>query len=382
MIKQYEIKQFKSHKHTALDLAKLTVLCGANGVGKSSVIQSMLLLRESFLKKSEFKYLDLRSNPVTIGTAKDALYLYGQTNEIGFVITTETNNYRFSFDTGDGASLEKTIVYKTQTEEHLIDLDELSKECLFNQNCQYISSARLGPQAIYSKDDVVVDIYNQISVINGQAEHFVHYLQRHREMDVLPMLCNPKNRFSTLIDQVAAWEQEISEGVNIIVNDIGNAGYELNYQFNTASHLGKTNSFKAGNVGFGITYVMPILVAILSAKPGSIIFIENPEAHLHPNGQSRLAELICLAANAGIQLIIETHSDHIINGILVQCKKFEENNGGISNKDVSLYHFDREVTDHCTKATKIEIESAGRIRYTPKGFFDQFTIDRRYLMGF
>ncbi|MBP1631557.1 MAG: hypothetical protein H6Q15_2450 [Bacteroidetes bacterium] len=127
---------------------------------------------------------------------------------------------------------------------------------------------------------------------------------------------------------------------------------------------------------------MPIIVAILSASKDSILFIENPEAHLHPKGQAKLAELISLAAEAGVQIVLETHSDHIINGILVQIKRKESENIGISKDHVSMYHFTRNNEKHTSVATSITIEDGGRIIYAPNGFFDQFTIDRKYLMGF
>ena len=70
------------------------------------------------------------------------------------------------------------------------------------------------------------------------------------------------------------------------------------------------------------------------------MLIENPEAHIHPYGISKLAELICIAAEAGIQIIIESHSDHIINGILVQSKRFETSKGekGINKENLKIIH--------------------------------------------
>lgn len=382
MIKHLKIKNFKSHKSTDLEFSNLNVFCGANGVGKSSAIHALLLLRESFLKNSNFEYLDLKSNPVTIGTAKDALYQYSETNIIAFEILTSLQNLVFSFEAKKDTDLEKTLIYKTQDFIQVFNQKFSIKENIFNKECQFVSASRIGPQSSYKKDDVVVDVYNQISVIEGQAEHFIHFLNKNKDKEVLAQICNDRIKYKDLFNQTTAWEREISEGVNIVVSDLGNLGYELNYQFNTESSHGKTNEFKANNVGFGLTYVMPIIVAILSAQPDSLLLIENPEAHLHPNGQAKLAELICLAAQAGIQMVIETHSDHIINGILVQCKKFEETHRGISKDNVSIYYFGRNETEHCSTASKINIQKGGNIIYPPTGFFDQFSIDRKYLLGF
>ncbi|GAP71308.1 hypothetical protein SAMD00024442_10_42 [Candidatus Symbiothrix dinenymphae] len=369
MIRKVELNNFKSHKETKLDFSNLTVLCGANSSGKSSVIQALLLLRESFFNKSQFDYLDLKSNPVTVGTAKDALYHSTKIDKIKFAIDTTNQNMVFDFEIKDPT---KTLIPKAN---HSFDHNQLDKEPLFDKNCQFISAARLGPQGTYVKDDVVVDVYNQISVIEGQAEHFVHFLQRHKDEDVIPELHLKKHiKFADLFSQVTAWEREICSGVNIIVKDIGILGYELKYQFNTKD--GKTDEFSAKNVGFGLSYAMPVIVAILSAKPNeSILFIENPEAHLHPKGQAKLAELICLAAQAGVQIVIETHSDHIFNGIRKNIAS-----GKIEKDNVKIHYF--EMGDNsATISTEIKISDIGRILNQKKGLFDQFDDDLDELLG-
>ncbi len=382
MIKEIHLKNFKSHKDTVLAVSNLTVLCGSNGVGKSSAVQALLLLRESYLANSKFDYLDLKSNPINIGTVKDALYEFADDNIIGFRIITDTNDLSYSFETSL-SEMSRTLMKKSKEIEHVYQPEILGNENLFNKNCQFISAARIGPQPTYVKDDVIVDVYNQISVIEGRAEHFLHYLVRNGDKSVLPELINENLKDADdLFYQTTAWEREICSGVDIVIEDLGSIGYSLNYKFSTGTTDGKTSAFKSINVGFGLSYVMPILVAILSAPKGALIIIENPEAHIHPNGLSKLAELICIAAQAGIQLIVETHSDHIINGILVQCKKFEDTGKGISKDNISLYHFERNFEQQIAIPVKIEIQAEGGITYAPIGFFDQFTLDRKFLMGF
>lgn len=382
MIQKLKIKNFKSHRETNLEFSNLTVLCGSNGVGKSSAFHSLLLLRESYLRNSSFDFLDLNSNAVRIGNVTDALYMNSDEDSFSFNIESSNQKLDFKFNVYNASERIKTLIRKDTEIEHISDKLQIEKESLFNTNFQFISAARLSPQSSYLKDDVVVDIHRQISVEEGKAEYLIHFLERYKNEDIILGISSERQKFQDLLSQTIAWEREISEGVNIVIKDIGNLGYELKYSFDTQSGKGKTSEFNATNVGFGVTYVMPIIVAILSAKPDALLLIENPEAHLHPNGIAKLTELICLASQAGIQIVLETHSDHIINGILVQCKKFEEAGKGISKDNVSIYQFDRDEVEHCTRATKIVLESDGHLRYPPKGFFDQFTIDRKFLMGF
>lgn len=382
MIKELEINNFKSHKQTNLKLSNLTVLCGPNGVGKSSVLHPLLLLRESYLRYSKFDFLNLMSDAVRIGSVKDALYQFSNTNGFSFNIKTEIQALDFHFSYNHASELYKTLITATQETQNKLELSKISLDSLFNTHFQFISASRLGPQNSYPKDDLIVDIKKQISLEEGKAEYCIHFLEKNKDENVIPEICNSKQPFQDLFSQTIAWEREISEGININIKDIGNLGYELLYSFNTQSVTGKTQEFSAKNVGFGITYILPIIVAILSSKKDTLLIIENPEAHLHPNGIAKLTELICLASEAGIQIIVETHSDHIINGILVQCKKFENEGKGLKKDNVSIYYFNRDETEHCTKTTKIEVKENGRLESTPKGFFDQIEIDLETLMGF
>jgi predicted ATPase len=382
MIYNINIKNFKSHKNTDLKLSNLNVFCGNNGVGKSSAMQLLLLLREAFIKDRSFDVLDLKSNPVKIGTVNDAVYEFSDIDGFSLDMNSDIGDYKFFFEADSEDDKVKSFI---RLKKECSDFPKsIEMESLFNTNFHFISAYRLGPQIQYPKDDKIIDVYKQISVIDGNSEYFVHYLDRYRNIEVLSGICNSKTSFTDLFSQVIAWEKEISQGVNIDIQDLGKLGYVLKYSFDTETSTRKTRNFEATNVGFGLSYVMPILVAILSSTKGSLLFIENPEAHLHPNGIAKLTELICLASQEGIQIILETHSDHIINGVLVQSKIFNETDGtkGINSDNVSLYQFERNHKDHFTNAINIEIESDGVIRYTPNGFFDQFTIDRKFLMGF
>jgi predicted ATPase len=120
------------------------------------------------------------------------------------------------------------------------------------------------------------------------------------------------------------------------------------------------------------------LVAILSAQPNALILLENPEAHLHPKGQSKMGRLLALAANCGIQIIVETHSDHLLNGIRVAvCEELTKAD------DVKLYYFRRHLEDENNIITKVvspRLYQDGGIDLWPDGFFDQSEHDLMNLL--
>ena len=129
-----------------------------------------------------------------------------------------------------------------------------------------------------------------------------------------------------------------------------------------------TNPYSPVNVGFGIPYVLPLILTLLISQPGDLVLIENPESHLHPRGQAELGKLIALASQSGVQIICETHSDHIINGIRVAVK---ENN--IDSNKVRLFYFDKnETTKLETEVTPINVDKNGELDSYPTGLLDEW----------
>jgi predicted ATPase len=168
MIQSLEIQNFKSHKNTCLQLDNLTVLCGANAVGKSSAVHPLLLLRESFLNKTEFEYIDLLCNAIKIGTAKDAIYQFSKDDYLRFVLSISGENYEFNFEVSQ--DLSKTLINQLVEKPNKLPTEILKLYPIFNADFHYVSAARLGAQSFYPKDDVVVEKYKQMSVIEGKAE--------------------------------------------------------------------------------------------------------------------------------------------------------------------------------------------------------------------
>ena len=367
MITALRIKHFKAHKDSVLSLSNLTLLCGQNGVGKSSVLQSLLLLRQTHQKKILSNGLDLNNPLCYIGKAKDALYQYAEDEHITFVLQNESGEFSWIFDSKISGS---TFLDLSSDIDNMAGFEDIA---LFSNDFQYVSAARLVSK-MGSSDDYAVKYLKQISLEKGQCELTLHFLHENQSNDINLALKHTDTEHLDLLTQTAKWESEISKGVNIHLYEIGNS-YEVKFSFDMQNG-DRTDEFSSDNVGFGLSYVLPVIVAILSAPKGSLLLIENPEAHLHPYGQAKLAELMCLAAEAGIQIIVETHSDHIINGCLVACKKEQ-----IKVENIKIIYFDRDEIQHAAKAIEVPILKGGKIKKPPKGFFDQIGKDLRTLMS-
>jgi len=376
MIRKLTIKNFKIHSDTELELKNLNILTGLNGVGKSSVFQSLLLLRQSHEANVLSSGLQLNKSHCDIGFIKDAIYQGGETDEIEFILDTEENNVQsWKFKPQDRNSDKTFIPISGEVPNSIENLS------LFNEKFQYLSAARLSPRETYPLDTNAVEVNRQLSIEKGQGELVVHFLSHYgkRESIKSASLKHEKQELEDLLSQTNAWEREISPGVNIHPELLGKS-YTLKYSFDKKSDV--TEKFSAENVGFGLSYALPIIVAALSSSKNSLILVENPEAHLHAKGQAELAKLLALAAQSGVQIILETHSEHIINGVLVACKRFEKEQKGIDKELVRIYHFKRDEEKHCTIAEPVRILQDGKVDRQPDDFFEQTEKDLNYLLGF
>ena len=124
-----------------------------------------------------------------------------------------------------------------------------------------------------------------------------------------------------------------------------------------------SRSYRATNVGFGISYTLPVLAALLSPS-GTLCLIENPEAHLHPRGQTKLGELAVRAGLSGVQVIVETHSDHFIDGVRIAVR-----DRLIEPSSIAIHYFERRGITAAVSSPQLDTE--GRLSSWPEGFFDQ-----------
>ncbi|GHT93480.1 hypothetical protein FACS1894140_6550 [Spirochaetia bacterium] len=357
MIKKILVENFKSLKNINVSVKGLNVLTGINGMGKSSFIQALLLLMQS--EKLESQIITLNGLMVQIGLGHDALYQFAQDEHITLGLTIDNQEYSWKFD------------YKSDKDELLSEKGySTALMGFFRANTklfQYVSADRIGPRDLYDTSTAMVSDNRQLG---HQGEYAAHFLNTYgNDYDVPETLRHPKGVTQKLFAQVNAWIKEISPGVSLNTRYFPEANKVLlDYQFELEHD--KTNHFLPKNVGFGISYVLPVILALLTAAKGEIVIIENPESHIHPRGQAEMGKLIALAAQNGAQLFVETHSDHILNGIRVAVKEslIEKNN-------VNILFFDKVTTDaeQYTKITQILVDKNGSLSEYPDNFLDEWS---------
>ena len=359
MINKIKLENFKCFKYLEIELGALNLFTGLNGMGKSSIIQSLLLLHQSN-KQGYLPYkVCLNGDYVQLGAGWDILYEYAEKDidlgheiiRIEIIDSGKTTSHRLKYDK-DSDCLDVIQLHGADI------ITFYAVEGRF----EYLNAERTSPQTVYPKSSFHVDAIQQLGN-NGQ--YTVHYLLRHQDDPVVWDSCNGNEK--TLKGAVQYWLNEISPNVKIDIQDIANTDLsKIGYYF---SDKEKSNTFRPTNIGFGVSYALPVITALLKAKPGSTLIIENPEAHLHPRGQRKIGELISKCAASGVQVFIETHSDHILNGIRIMVK-----NAQIKNDDVYVFFFEKKFdpagVQHIVKKPKID--SKGKFDFWPDNFFDEW----------
>ena len=299
MIQEIRLKNFKPFESQSFQIKPLTLLSGLNSTGKSSVLQSLLLLRQSYQQGLLTKTgLLLNGDLVSIGTAKDALFERAKEDLICFIVIWDNGNggiWEFKYDPTSDVLEFKYL--PTDPESYFESYSEFYQSSLFNDNFHYLTAERIGPRRYFEMSDYQVRQHQQIG---SRGEFTAHFLAMYAD-DKIPntQLSHPSANSLNLGDQVEAWIGEISPGTRIQVTPSSNMDLmSLQYSYRLS------NPYRSTNVGFGVTYTLPIIVAILAASPGTLILLENPEAHLHPQGQAKMGELLALAASCGIQVIM------------------------------------------------------------------------------
>lgn len=358
MINKLRLKNFKCFKEIELPFTNINVFSGVNGMGKSTIVQALLLLRQSYIDYEFRDGLYLNGSYVNLGTGKDVLYEKGNEEQgIVFEVDDECNSFACHVSY---IPEENMLPIVRNNYNKCISMN------LFSKSFTYLSPMRIQPESFYSLSNMSKLKNKQLGT---SGEYAIHYLSEFgpSKIENTNAIIGNIEEDNQLSLQVKRWLDLISPGVNAIIEQHKSLNVaELRYEYTEGTY--KTNEYRSVNVGFGITYVLPIVVALLSARNGEIIIIENPEAHLHPSGQRMIGELIARGSMGGAQIFIETHSDHVLNGIRLAVR-----NGVIRGENVNLMFFYKDSkNDYAHQFTMPQIKADGKLDRWPEGFFDEW----------
>jgi len=403
MLSHISIENFKSIAQLEMPLSKLNVLIGPNNSGKTSVLQAPAIAKQASQGSAIFQ-----GPIVKVGSFTDAVYKHDKNLCIAFTFVLSPQrrhgiapyqrarsehlvpNLRSltchveisSSPEGDPVVLRGIIA----RQEAGFSLEYPAEEVLWQgQRVKANTSLRGLVPYVSSGTSEMVEAYNAVSEIvtdefrdnffyissmrgTGERSTPVDHRFSQRPQDVgihgekaLQVLAFLRDdpEFAEVMDHVASWLDRF--GLKELAARIAPGP---SYSLSTKNKITDVSS-NILDVGFGINQLLPIIVQCFYAPKGSLIMIEQPEAHLHPKAQAIVADLLADVVKFGNQVIVETHSEHLL--LRLQTNIAQKR---LHASDVTINYFDQSAEG--TKKTNIKIDDNGYfVQPLPEGFFEE-----------
>lgn len=429
MIKNIHIQNFKSLKDTGkLEIKPLTILVGANNSGKTSILQALMLIKQSLESQSYYDPIILHGKYLNLGSFEEMIF----NQEF------QENKLKIAIEFRGGASRinQKRRIYDRRlyfsppiSIDFSVGFDEKRNQIILEKSDILLKGRREIKYSIRRKKDNSYELYARtkngkksikfrkkglpikffdFSIFSSRrmgVEKFelIEYLKRvsslfenefkkikyigplrvyperiyqqseEEPIDVglrgektIDVLWNQffKKRGQDIIGKINNWFESINMNIKIDIRSIEKrGGYLIIDVINTETNL----SVNLSDVGFGISQILPVLVLAIYSPYESIVLMEQPEIHLHPKLQSDLGDFLSeVATMQGKTVIVETHSEHLINRIK---RNIADPNNDISEKDVIIYYLTLEKG--VTQIQKLELNEFGQAKEWPSGFFEE-----------
>ena len=407
------VSGFKSlAEESVIDIRPLTILAGANSSGKSSIMQPLLLLKQTLELEFDPGPLWLEGPNVQFTEAEQFLSkLVDKESASRFQIRIETRDANFSNSV-------KTIFKKSQSGIELIEMTDESKSEIHPswrpkhvtlypkmppEEVKVLADQGLIPEASNAVRRSRCFLYPEhpggyVSVAGAASLHHhifnsIHLPGLRRDPERIYKLTSTGPRYSGTFDHYVAsiihdWQNTEDDRLKTLINalrrlgltgqisteKIGDSGIEIKVGLFTHDKTRETAMVSIADVGLGVSQVLPVLVALIVAKPGQLVYLEQPELHLHPRAQVALAQVLADAAKRGVRVVAETHSSLLL--LAVQTLVAE---GSLPPELVKLHWFTR-GENGATKIDTADLDETGAYGDWPEDFDDvDLKAQSRYL---
>lgn len=358
MLHRVQIKNFKCLQNHEFELKPLTILAGANGSGKSSLIQAILVFQACYKTVSGIDMVKVFNQ--NIGAVSQLIsqnFLDAQEA----IIITDIDQYSTYLSLALSGS-KKQRLFATVKAVNGEAIPQSSFPVF-----QYLNAERLGPRlstGFGNSDDLICQ--------NGENAAYLIDIADQEGYTISNDLLNE--------DEPIKFSYQVEKYLSAIMGDI-KLHYEADYDSAAIKTTFQTPAAERPVTppltGFGYSYALPIVVAGLLCSctcfPNMALIVENPEAHLHPSAQSNMGKFLALLAGCGVQVIVETHSEHIIDGARLQMAHEKKTDC----MRVHFFSYDKQGTS----VKQIDVNKRGELTSWPKGFFDQKQKDLRELLS-
>lgn len=398
MITELRAQNFKSWQDTgALQFAPLTGFFGANSSGKTSILQALLLLKQTVerpLDWNEPLYFGDEASLVNLGNFGTVIHKHKQDLSLDISVSWKSSTV---------ANINRYI------RSYNLNLEALSPSQRYRDRSEEISFSTNIARSTVNNFYYETDLYRLNVVDLLQPERFRCYGLRGGQTQTVEISSRFKEEFENLFSQIRylgplrehprhryTWDgdhpkdigQEGEKAISALLSGrIRNLSIDeqiLNwlqrleliesYNLRPLSDTGKDYEFlvkkykdgpeiRLTDIGFGVSQVLPVLILCYYAPEGSILILEQPEAHLHPKVQSELADvLIDVVKNRNVQVILESHSEHLLLRLMRRIAEEQ-----ISVDDTALYFC--QINDGTSEIERLDVDEYGNIRNWPQNFF-------------
>jgi predicted ATPase len=338
MLESITIAGFKSIEKQTLSLKPLTIVTGLNSTGKSSVIQSILLFAKLSNRANYYSMAKLTEN---YSAFREVRNRYFNSKAINIQIKMGGHRWHCQLDEQQTKADEfESLVYEPQASDSHTELF-------------YLNANRMGqePIALFSDQKV------------GHVGEFLFgSYEKRKSHPLVDDLCKFEGS-RTMAWQLRCWLSQIT-GITteLKTEQINQAQIRVSFDSDDITDINPHNT------GAGFSFVAKILILCLLAKKDDLVIIENPEIHLHPKVQAQLGVFFAFMANAGVQIVLETHCEHLINKVCYQV--YDEK---LNHQDVVIHY----KGDIHKPFELVEIDDDGQYLNSdkqvitfPSGFFD------------
>ena len=412
MIDQIEIHGFKSAIDPIhLKLRPLTIIAGENSSGKSSIMQPVLLLKQSL--ETPYDPGDIHiAGPNVQFTRADQLFsrtLGDQSREIQIKFKDKNNaSYSFFYARSETGPILLNRA-EMQAGNSVYTLKQgMQSEVLYEQFKSLVSKERIlkvfgtdEHKLLVKRDRCFLEVwsesrYGQINVmyfadgpplgsseIRSYLQGLIHVpglrgnpdrvYQKSAVPEYFPGLFNDyvasimhnwKEKKDPRLKSVGKYLEKLGLGWKVDTRQVDDTKVEvLISRLPKGSRGGARDLVSIADVGFGVSQTLPVVVSLLAAKEGQTVYVEQPEIHLHPMAQIALAEIICDAVKKGVNVLAETHSNLLLLGIQILLAKRK-----IEASEVGLNWFARRPADGATVIDYADVDDLGRFGSWPVNF--------------
>lgn len=256
--------------------------------------------------------------------------------------------------------------YELETPKAIKEATEFIKE-FFKSGVRYLGPLRDSPRPVYQPEAL-----ESTTDVGYRGEHTAAILDLNGNRSVVyhrPPLKSTEHDYVKLTTQrraplqeaVVEWLQYLGVADNVVTTDAGVYGNRLQV---STSGVGRLHDLT--NVGVGVSQVLPIVVMALLAPKGSFLIFEQPELHLHPKVQARLADFFLALSKDGKQTLLETHSEYLVDRLRLRIALSSDDK---TRSEINILFSEKSSTN--STLTPVEISEFGAITNWPKDFFEQ-----------